>query len=62
MSHDRDATGLTKRQRQVLKARAEGLSWADIARKIGISREQVRQIKNRLIDMGVFTKTGEAKK
>ncbi len=40
-----DETGLSERQRQVIKLRKEGLSWAAIARTLKVSRARVGQLK-----------------
>jgi len=43
-----DLRALTKRQRQVAKLRVRGLSLQAIAKRLGVTRERVRQIEARL--------------
>jgi len=60
-THDKDATGLTRRQREVLAAiNDENLSQLDAAEKLGISRQRVRQIVEDLIRKGIDVKGARA--
>ena len=40
-----DESGLSERQRQVIKLRKEGLNWSAIGRQLDISRARVGQLK-----------------
>ena len=50
-----DEFDLTDRERQVLELRFLGLYWADMARKMGLSRNRVKQIKKQLQKKGMLT-------
>ncbi len=43
------------RKQQIIALRGDGLTWAEIARQLGISRQRVQAIKTTLVASGKLT-------
>lgn len=56
--HDRNAQGLTAREREVLVKLQEGKTQAEIGREIGVTRSRVNTIIKTLNDRGFVVKVG----
>ena len=50
--HERDDSGLTKREREVLDLMVEGLDGPHIGERLGITKQRVGQIQKALVDKG----------